>query len=354
MVDSVVTWATQYKVDGFRFDLMGHHSKANMLAVRAALDALSVEADGVDGSTIYVYGEGWNFGEVADDAAVRPGHAAQHGAAPGIGTFNDRLRDAVRGGGPFDENPRVQGFGSGLLTDPNGDPVSGADEAAQRARLLLNMDQIKVGMAGNLADYSFVNRNGETVTGKEVRLQRRPHRLHRRPAGEHPVRLRPRQRDAVRLPRPQAAPGQRHGGPGADAAAVAVHGGAGPGGVVLPRGDRHAPLQEPGPEQLRLRRLVQHARLLLRVEQLRGRPPSGAGQRGQVGVHAPAAGGPVGEADPGRHRGLGPAFPRPAHGRGLLAAVLPHHRRAGPAEADLPRRQRGPRPHRHAARRHGR
>ena len=39
MVDSVVSWARDYKVDGFRFDLMGHHSKANMLAVRAALDS---------------------------------------------------------------------------------------------------------------------------------------------------------------------------------------------------------------------------------------------------------------------------------------------------------------------------
>lgn len=34
VVDSVVTWAKQYKVDGFRFDLMGHHPKANILAVR--------------------------------------------------------------------------------------------------------------------------------------------------------------------------------------------------------------------------------------------------------------------------------------------------------------------------------
>ena len=31
MVDSVVTWAKQYKVDGFRFDLMGHHMVSNML-----------------------------------------------------------------------------------------------------------------------------------------------------------------------------------------------------------------------------------------------------------------------------------------------------------------------------------
>jgi len=41
MVDSVVLWAKEYKVDGFRFDLMGHHSKQNMLNVRAALDALA-------------------------------------------------------------------------------------------------------------------------------------------------------------------------------------------------------------------------------------------------------------------------------------------------------------------------
>ena len=44
MVDSVVTWAREYKVDGFRFDLMGHHSQANMLAVRAALDELTRQA----------------------------------------------------------------------------------------------------------------------------------------------------------------------------------------------------------------------------------------------------------------------------------------------------------------------
>jgi pullulanase len=43
MIDSVVTWAKEYKVDGFRFDLMGHHSKQNMLDLRAALDELTLE-----------------------------------------------------------------------------------------------------------------------------------------------------------------------------------------------------------------------------------------------------------------------------------------------------------------------
>ena len=70
IVDSVVTWAKHYKVDGFRFDLMGHHRRRNMLAVREALDALTPAQDGVDGRKIYLYGEGWNFGEVANNAAA--------------------------------------------------------------------------------------------------------------------------------------------------------------------------------------------------------------------------------------------------------------------------------------------
>src|SRR5690606_39628733 len=55
MVDSVVTWARDYKVDGFRFDLMGHHSAENMKQVRAALDRLTLKKDGVDGKAIYLY-----------------------------------------------------------------------------------------------------------------------------------------------------------------------------------------------------------------------------------------------------------------------------------------------------------
>ncbi|MEV6344682.1 pullulanase-type alpha-1,6-glucosidase [Actinoplanes sp. NPDC051851] len=166
VVDSIVTWAKQYKVDGFRFDLMGHHPKANILAVRKALDKLTLARDGVDGKSIYVYGEGWNFGEVADD--VRFVQATQANmAGTGIGTFNDRLRDAVRGGGPFDENPRIQGFASGLADQPNGDAVNG-DAASRRARLLHYQDLIKVGLSGNLAGYSFTDTSGATVTGAQV------------------------------------------------------------------------------------------------------------------------------------------------------------------------------------------
>ncbi|MDQ0580600.1 pullulanase-type alpha-1,6-glucosidase [Streptomyces rishiriensis] len=166
VVDSIVTWAKEYKVDGFRFDLMGHHPKANILAVRKALDALTPAKDGVDGKKIILYGEGWNFGEVADDA--RFVQATQKNmAGTGVATFSDRARDAVRGGGPFDEDPGVQGFASGLYTDPNASTNNGTS-AEQKARLLHYQDLIKVGLSGNLAAYRFTGADGKEVTGAEV------------------------------------------------------------------------------------------------------------------------------------------------------------------------------------------
>ncbi|MET7688436.1 pullulanase-type alpha-1,6-glucosidase [Streptomyces sp. NPDC005483] len=172
VVDSVVTWAREYKVDGFRFDLMGHHPKANILAVRRALDALTPKKDGVDGKKIILYGEGWNFGEVADDA--RFVQATQKNmAGTGIATFSDRARDAVRGGGPFDEDPGVQGFASGLYTDPNASTANGTSQE-QKARLLHYQDLIKVGLSGNLATYRFTDSDGKEVTGAQVDYNGQP------------------------------------------------------------------------------------------------------------------------------------------------------------------------------------
>ncbi|RKN75463.1 pullulanase-type alpha-1,6-glucosidase [Streptomyces klenkii] len=165
VVDSVVTWAKEYKVDGFRFDLMGHHPKANILAVRKALDALTPGKDGVDGKSVILYGEGWNFGEAANDA--RFVQATQKNmAGTGIATFSDRARDAVRGGGPFDADPRMQGFASGLFNDPNAAPQG--TPAEQRARLLHDQDLLKVGLTGNLAGYRFTDSAGRGVRGADV------------------------------------------------------------------------------------------------------------------------------------------------------------------------------------------
>ncbi|GGQ50927.1 pullulanase-type alpha-1,6-glucosidase [Couchioplanes azureus] len=140
VIDSLRTWARHYRIDGFRFDLMGHHPRANILEARAALDP-----------GIYLYGEGWNFGEVAYDA--RFAQASQvNMAGTGVGTFNDRLRDAVRGGGSFGDDPSVRGFATGLGED---------------TPLALH-DRIKVGLSGGLATYRFTTHSGVELSGAQI------------------------------------------------------------------------------------------------------------------------------------------------------------------------------------------
>src|SRR6185295_5052879 len=156
MVDSLVTWAREYKVDGFRFDLMGHHTQANLLNIRAALDALRPNRDGVDGAKVILYGEGWNFGEVANNAQFVQATQANM-AGTGIGTFNDRLRDGARGGGPF-SGIQEQGYLTGLFLDPNA--TDQGSPATQMARLLYTTDWIRAGIAGSLASYPFENAAG--------------------------------------------------------------------------------------------------------------------------------------------------------------------------------------------------
>ncbi|GAA2136113.1 pullulanase-type alpha-1,6-glucosidase [Glycomyces algeriensis] len=152
IVESTELWQDAYHVDGFRFDLMGHHPKSNLLAVQAALD-----------DDLLLYGEGWNFGEVANDALFEQATQVNM-AGTGIGTFNDRMRDAVRGGGPFDEDPTTQGFGSGAWTDDNDGQATDEELAA----LMHAQDLTKLGLVGNLADYAFTASDGTATTGAEL------------------------------------------------------------------------------------------------------------------------------------------------------------------------------------------
>ena len=170
MIDSLLIWATAYKVDGFRFDLMGHQLLANMVNARAALDGLTPAGGGVDGKKIYMYGEGWDFGEVADNALGKNATQLNIGGT-GIGVFNDRLRDAARGGSPF--TPLTdQGFLTGLFTDPNSSAQGTA--ADQHANLLKISDWIRVGLAGNLKNYLLVDANGHTLTGADIVYNGKP------------------------------------------------------------------------------------------------------------------------------------------------------------------------------------
>ena len=156
MIDSLVVWARDYKIDGFRFDLMAHQPKDAMLRAREAVKA--VDPDN------YFYGEGWNFGEVANNQRFVQASQLELGGTE-IGTFTDRLRDAVRGGAfnaVGEGHRRSQGIGNGRGTIPN---ELQTDDLSQ---YYLMMDQIRVGLAGNLANFPLENAQGEKVTGKQI------------------------------------------------------------------------------------------------------------------------------------------------------------------------------------------
>jgi pullulanase-type alpha-1,6-glucosidase len=163
LIDSVLTWAKDYGVEGFRFDLMGHHGRDTLVKLRQALDSLDPEVDGVDGREIMLYGEGWNFGEVANDARfvqARQGRLA----GSGIGTFSDRLRDGARGG-LYNAHPSTQGFLNGLADDPSEFTRSREPDPG---RLASWTDWIRIGLAGDLAAYRFETADGGLRTGAQI------------------------------------------------------------------------------------------------------------------------------------------------------------------------------------------
>ena len=166
MIDTLVLNARQYRIDGFRFDLMSLHFLYNMQHIQAALRQLTVEKDGVDGAKVYLYGEGWNFGRTANNQ-IGP-HADQVDLyGYGIGTFNDRMRDGVRGGSPF-QDPRVQGFATGLLTDSSDFQNQNPPSQGQQSQLLQSADWIRIALTGNLRDYTLTDSAGATVAASQV------------------------------------------------------------------------------------------------------------------------------------------------------------------------------------------
>ncbi len=80
--DSVAYWASQYHVDGFRFDLLGMFSRDTVSAISTTLHHIRPD--------ILIYGEPWTGG-----GPIRFGKGAQK--AVGVALFNDNFRNAVRG-----------------------------------------------------------------------------------------------------------------------------------------------------------------------------------------------------------------------------------------------------------------
>ena len=172
IIDALVLNARQYKIDGFRFDIMSFMFTYNMQDIQAALLALTPEKDGVDGSKIYLYGEGFNFGDTYNNQ-IGPNASQINLYGFGIGTFNDRIRDGIHGGSPFTDE-RVQGFATGLFTDPSDFTNGSLSSSQQQAQLLQYSDWIDIGLTGNLRDYSFTDSSGATVTGAQVSYNGQP------------------------------------------------------------------------------------------------------------------------------------------------------------------------------------
>ena len=125
MQDSLLILARDFGFNDFRFDIMGHSPKNSILAAREVVRSFD--------PTVYFYGEGWNFGEVTNNRLFVQAKQ-QDMAGTEVGTFNDRLRDAVRDAVLF----------SGDGKDDN----------------LRKQDLIRIGLAGTLKDYVLESYQG--------------------------------------------------------------------------------------------------------------------------------------------------------------------------------------------------
>ena len=164
MIDSAVLWVQQYKIDSFRFDLMGHQPRAVMEQLQAAVNAAA-------GKPVQLIGEGWNFGEVQDGQRfVQASQLSLNGS--GIGTFSDRARDYVRGGSPFDGGDSLianQGYINGLFYDAN-------DKGGGKTKndLMWAADVIKVGLAGSIRSFQFTTHWDANLRLEEINYNGQP------------------------------------------------------------------------------------------------------------------------------------------------------------------------------------
>ncbi|WP_100657488.1 pullulanase-type alpha-1,6-glucosidase [Alteromonas flava] len=125
MHDSLVLWAEQYKFDSFRFDIMSQATKDTMVALRDAVQAIDPDN--------YFYGEGWTKIDRGYEQANQLNMAGTE-----IGTFNDRIREAIRQGAIF---------------------MREEDGAALSAQ-----DRVKSGLAGTLSEYILETSAGVATT----------------------------------------------------------------------------------------------------------------------------------------------------------------------------------------------
>lgn len=100
MIDSVVFWATEYQIDGFRFDLMALHDVETMKEIEKALKEVN--------PNILIYGEPWMGGATTLATSEQFKKGSQQGLS--ISVFNDDIRNAAKGDNDGTERGYVNGM----------------------------------------------------------------------------------------------------------------------------------------------------------------------------------------------------------------------------------------------------
>ena len=101
IINSVKYWASEYHIDGFRFDLMAIHDTETMNQVAKALKEIN--------PSIFVYGEGWTAGD-SPLAVERRALKENVAKMENIAVFSDDIRDAIKG---HYSNAADRGFATG-------------------------------------------------------------------------------------------------------------------------------------------------------------------------------------------------------------------------------------------------
>lgn len=129
MIDSTSFWTSEYKLGGFRFDLMGIHDIDTMNQLTAANKLINPHT--------VIYGEPWAGGTTAMPSDLKPATQGYADLYEGYGCFNDKIRDSLISGGlaplysrtwvtqtkypvaPTDVVPGIQGKMGSNSSDPN-------------------------------------------------------------------------------------------------------------------------------------------------------------------------------------------------------------------------------------------
>lgn len=176
MRDALTHWIRNYHITSFRFDLMSFHSRETMLRLRDIVRAELKTKFDISNVAVLIYGEAWPFGSL-NSRSPETAMTQMNSFGSGIAIFNDRFRDALRGGTTNTSEPSDQGFATGLLDNFNFSPRNRntpLNESDRFGKFLHLKDVVKIGLAGNLRDFKFTEHLGTEQSAGNINYRGAP------------------------------------------------------------------------------------------------------------------------------------------------------------------------------------